>query len=155
MRGYDIVDIRSIPQRREAAARWFYEKWGEAEGVDQQEYLDSMNTSIDGRGAVPRWYVAVSQDGTIIGGAGVIENDFHERKDLAPNICALYVEPDFRCRGIAGNILEKICADMKRDGVEKMYLITEHTGFYERYGWEFMDMVKAEDGSHMRMYSYR
>lgn len=27
-----------------------------------------------------------------IGGMGVIENDFHPRKDLAPNVCAVYTE---------------------------------------------------------------
>ena len=94
----------------------------------------------------------MSRDGDIIAGAGVIDNDFHERKDLAPNICALYVEPEFRCHGIAGCLLEKICGDMKQDSIEAMYLVTDHTGFYERYGWEFMGMVKSEDGGDLRMY---
>ena len=33
-----------------------------------------------------------------------------------------------------------------------MYLVTDHKGFYERYGWEFMGMVKSEDGGDLRMY---
>lgn len=41
----------------------------------------------------------------IIGGMGVIENDFHDRKDLAPNVCAVYTEEDRRCNGIAGALL--------------------------------------------------
>ena len=40
------------------------------------------------------------------GGAGVIENDFHDRKDLTPNVCAVYVEEHCRCQGIAGKLLE-------------------------------------------------
>ena len=150
--GCDIKDLRGTPQLREAAARWFYEKWGIAEGVSEQEYLDSIDSSIKGDAPFPRWYVVVSRDGDIIAGAGVIDNDFHERKDLAPNICALYVEPEFRCHGIAGCLLEKICGDMKQDSIEAMYLVTDHTGFYERYGWEFMGMVKSEDGGNLRMY---
>ena len=150
--GCDIKDLRGTPQLREAAARWFYEKWGVAEGVPEQEYLDSIDSSIKGDAPFPRWYVVVSRDGDIIAGAGVIDNDFHERKDLAPNICALYVEPEFRCHGIAGCLLEKICGDMKQESIEAMYLVTDHTGFYERYGWEFMGMVKSEDGGNLRMY---
>ena len=38
---------------------------------------------------VPLWYVAM-EEARIIGGLGVIENDFHDRKDLAPNVCAAY-----------------------------------------------------------------
>lgn len=33
---------------------------------------------------------------------GSIENDFHDRKDLTPNICAVYTEEAYRGRGIAG-----------------------------------------------------
>ena len=29
---------------------------------------------------------------------GVIENDFHDRKDLTPNVCAVYTEEDCRCQ---------------------------------------------------------
>ena len=55
------------------------------------------------KGAVPQWYVVVQGD-KIIAGLGVIENDFHDRKDLSPNVCAVYVEEAYRCRGIAGEM---------------------------------------------------
>ena len=65
----------------------------------------------------------------------MIANDFHDRKDLTPNVCALYVEPELRCRGIAGQLLAHICKDMAAKGIGTLYLVTEHTSFYERYGW--------------------
>lgn len=82
----------------------------------------------------------------------MIENDFHDRKDLTPNVCALYVEPERRCRGIAGDLLVHIGKDMAGKGIDTLYLITEHTAFYERYGWEFLCMVQGDDGELMRMY---
>ena len=82
----------------------------------------------------------------------VIANDFHDRKDLTPNVCALYVEPGLRCRGIAGRLLAHICKDMAAKGIGTLYLITEHTSFYERYGWEYLCMVQGDDGEQMRMY---
>ena len=78
--------------------------------------------------------------------AGVIANDFHDRKDLTPNVCALYVEPELRCRGIAGHLLAHICKDMAAKGIGTLYLITEHTSFYERYGWEYLCMVQGDGG---------
>jgi hypothetical protein len=37
------------------------------------------------------WYLCMDED-NIIGGMGVIENDFHDRKDLSPNVCAVYTD---------------------------------------------------------------
>ena len=106
---------------------------------------------VEGIVPIPQWYIAVIGE-RIIAGAGVIANDFHNRKDLTPNVCALYVEPEFRRRGIAGHLLEHICKDMATKGISPLYLITEHTSFYERYGWEYLCMVKGDDGEQMRMY---
>ncbi len=96
------------------------------------------------------------ENNEIIAGVGVIENDFHERRDLTPNVCALYVEEKYRCRGIAGKLLELVRDDMENKGISPLYLITEHTSFYERYGWEFLCMVKEEDSDNMiRMYVHQ
>ena len=84
------------------------------------------------------------EDGRIIGGLGVIENDFHDRKDLSPNVCAVYVEEDRRCRGIAGEMLHFVCEDMKGSGVPVLYLVTDNTSFYERYGWRFLCMAQGD-----------
>ena len=82
----------------------------------------------------------------------VIANDFHDRNDLTPNVCALYVEQELRRRGIAGQLLGHICKDMAAKGIGTLYLITGHTSFYERYGWEYLCMVQGDDGEQMRMY---
>ena len=52
----------------------------------------------------------------IVAGMGVIENDFHDRKDLAPNVCAVYTEEAYRCRGIAGKLLGYVVEDCRKKG---------------------------------------
>ena len=60
-----------------------------------------------------------------------------------------------RCRGIAGKLLGFVCEDMRSFGLKKLYLITDHTSFYERYGWKFLCMVQGDGEPGMtRMYSY-
>ena len=95
----EIISLHSHPEWRIPAARWFQEKWG----IPLEEYLTSIDECIEGRAAVPQWYI-MTDGGRIIAGAGVIANDFHDRKDLTPNVCALYVESELRCRGIAGQL---------------------------------------------------
>lgn len=100
------------------------------------------------------WYLAI-EDGTIIGGVGVIENDFHERKDLSPNVCALYVEENRRNLGIAGALLNYAINDIKQKGITTLYLITDHTSFYEKYNWEYLCDVQCEGGETSRMYIHK
>lgn len=101
------------------------------------------------------WYLCLDRE-KIVAGLGVIENDFHNRKDLTPNICAVYTEEEYRCKGIAGNLLNLAVTDMKSKGITPIYLVTDHTDFYERYDWEFLCMVQGDDELEMtRMYIHR
>ena len=103
---YEILNLREHTELLETAAAWFHAKWG----VPLEAYQESMAQCVKREGPVPQWYAAVSGR-EIIGGLGVIENDFHNRKDLSPNVCAVYVEEKYRCQGIAGKLL-RICPDL-------------------------------------------
>ena len=137
----EICTIRSRAELTAPAAEWFASKWG----IPAVEYSSSMAECALCRAAVPQWYLAMD-GGKIAGGCGVIENDFHDRRDLAPNLCALYVEPEYRGRGLAGELLSFAARDMAALGTGTLYLITEHDSFYERYAWEYLCTARPEDG---------
>lgn len=147
----ELRKVREHPELAEQAAEWFHQKWG----VPLEAYRESIEACMRGGKAVPQWYLAMDRN-AIAGGLGVIENDFHDRKDLAPNVCAVYVEEEYRCQGIAERLLQGVCDDMKEQGIETLYLVTDHTSFYERYGWEFLCMVQGDGEPEMtRMYVHR
>lgn len=147
----EIIKIREHKELTDKTAEWFHSKWG----VPLEAYKESIEESLKNETSVPQWYIAIDKD-KIIGGMGVIENDFHNRKDLTPNVCAVYVEKDYRCKGIAGKLLNFVCDDMKHLGIDTVYLITDHTSFYERYNWEFLCMVQGDGESDMtRMYIHK
>ena len=109
-----MMKINECREMMEIAAEWFHEKWG----IPADAYIESMEESLHPDSIVPRWYIVM--DGpSIIAGAGVIENDFHERKDLTPNICAVFVEEEYRNRGIAGTLLERICDEFYDEGIRQ------------------------------------
>ena len=146
-----IINLRDHPQWAERAARWFHEKWH----VPLEAYVESISDCLAGKTPVPQWYLAVEGE-TILGGLGVIENDFHDRKDLAPNVCAVYTEKPYRCQGIAGALLNHVCADMAAMGIDTLYLVTDHVSFYERYGWEFFCEAQGDGEDHLtRLYRHR
>ena len=147
----EILKLREHGELAQRAAEWFHQKWG----IPMEAYAESINECIADREAVPQWYIVMEND-TIIGGLGVIENDFHNRKDLTPNVCAVYVEEEYRCQGIAGEMLNFVCMDMKKKGIDTLYLVTDHTSFYERYGWKFLCMVQGDGEPDMsRMYIHK
>ena len=150
MENYTYIKLREHPELKQAAAEWFHSKWN----VPTEAYLDCMDAYLSGETEYG-WYLCLNGD-KIVGGMGVIENDFHDRKDLAPNVCAVYTEEACRGKGIAGQLLTIVVDDMKSKGITPIYLVTDHTGFYERYGWEFLCMVQGDgEDSMSRMYIHR
>ena len=150
MSQYQYVTLREKKELKMLAAEWFHSKWG----VPTQAYLECMDAYLQGQTEYG-WYLCLDGD-KIIGGMGVIENDFHDRKDLTPNVCAVFTEESYRKQGIAGNLLNMVVRDMKSKGISPIYLVTDHVGFYERYGWEFLCMVQGDGEPDMtRMYIHR
>lgn len=147
---YQFITLKERPELAETAAAWFHQKWG----VPKEAYLDCIRAYLSGETEYG-WYLCMDGD-RIIGGMGVIENDFHDRKDLAPNVCAVYTEEAYRGQGIAGRLLNLTVEDMRKKGISPLYLVTDHVGFYERYGWEFLCMAQGDDEPEMtRMYMHR
>ncbi len=149
METLSIVTLREKLELIRRAAAWFHSKWG----VPEQAYFACMQAYLSGESEYG-WYLCMDGE-KIVAGMGVIENDFHDRKDLAPNVCAVYTEEAYRCRGIAGKLLGYVVEDCRKKGISPLYLVTDHIGFYEKYGWEFLCMVQGEGEPQMtRMYRH-
>ena len=150
MKELQYIALRENPGLMNTAANWFHSKWG----VPTEAYLECMEAYLKGETELG-WFLCL--DGAqIVGGLGVIENDFHDRPDLTPNVCAVYTEEGHRCQGIAGKLLNMAVEDLRAKSISPAYLVTDHTGFYERYGWEFLCMVQGDGEPDMtRMYIHR
>ena len=150
MMEYRYITLRHQPEQKIPAARWFHSKWG----VPMEAYLACMDAYLKGETELG-WYLCLDGE-SIVGGMGVIENDFHDRPDLAPNVCAVYTEESHRGKGIAGNLLHMVVEDLRTKGIFPVYLFTDHTDFYERYGWEFFCMAQGDgEETPSRMYIHR
>ena len=72
MKEYKYITLREEPKRKDIAATWFHSKWG----VPKEAYLECMDAYLQNETEYG-WYLCL--DGNqIIGGMGVIENDFHD-----------------------------------------------------------------------------
>ena len=150
MAEFKYITLREQSELLNIAAEWFHSKWG----VPKEAYLECMEAYLKHETELG-WFLCLDGE-QIVGGLGVIENDFHNRPDLTPNVCAVYTEESHRCQGIAGNLLNMAVEDLRSKGISPVYLVTDHTGFYEKYGWEFLCMAQGDCEPDMtRMYIHK
>lgn len=119
MEKYKFIMLQERKDLLPRAADWFHQKWG----IAREAYVESMEKSLKNTTPVPSWYLVLDGE-RIIAGLGVIENDFHNRKDLTPNVCAVYVEEAYRSQGIAGKMLQLVCDDFTAKGCTTRRILT-------------------------------
>lgn len=143
-----IYSIKDIPEYKNKAVDWFSSKWG----IPKKEYEKSFAEALSEDKPLPQWYIALNENGDIVGGCGLIENDFVDRTDLKPYVCAVFVEPKYRMNRIAFLLLLNVRRHAAELGFEKLYLCTDHTSFYEKCGWKHIGFGTQLAGDISRIY---
>jgi N-acetylglutamate synthase-like GNAT family acetyltransferase len=128
----NIVSVRENPACVDETVAYFQKHW--ASETSLMVYDDCIRSCITAKAPLPQWYL-LKQDGKTIGGAGLITNDFVSRMDLYPWLCALFIEEECRGNEYGSLLLEKAKQDTAKMGFDFLYLATDHTGYYERYGF--------------------
>ena len=68
-----------------------------------------------------------------------IYEDLEVSPDIYPWLANLYVDEEYRNKGIARILLKKVNEIAKTSGdFDNLYLFTKHNGLYEKFGWEYI-----------------
>ena len=94
------------------------------------------------------------KDDEIIGSYGLIVNDFNSRGDLWPWLAALYVNESERGAALGARLLVHGVNEAGKLGFKSVYLITDHVGYYEKYGWHYIADGYGLDGEASRIYKH-
>lgn len=71
---------------------------------------------------------------------------------LTPWIGFVYTFPQYRGHRYVGKLLQKIENLAKDEKVHDIFISTDHTGLYEKYGYEFYQMMNDMNGEASRVY---
>jgi GNAT superfamily N-acetyltransferase len=142
-----IINVRDCSEWIENAADYFSSRWN----IERQLYYDSMNDSVTTVKSVPRWYLLLRGE-EIIGGFGLIDNDFMVRTDLCPWLCALHIEPSERGQQLGAKLLAHSRHEAAKLGFDKVFLNTDHVGYYEKYDWQYIGDFPHQSGVDTRVY---
>ena len=146
--GFRLVDAHAYSGSLEQAARYFHGKWGRPENL--AFYRDAISHYGD---QLPRFFLLLAEE-RIAGCGALIANDFVSRHDLWPWYACHYIEPEFRGRGRGRLLLEHAVRLAGELGFTKVYLSTDHDGYYEKYGWERVEDGYEPSGAPTRIYRF-
>jgi len=88
----------------------------------------------------------------ILGSSALLTNDLISRHDLMPWVGCLYMIPEARGRGLGGKLLGHVVEEAERMGYQSVYLGTDLDGYYEKYGWSFLDRAWLVNGEEVSVY---
>lgn len=145
----ELISVREHPEMLEEIIAYFQAHWASEDS--RMVYDDCIRSCMTAEAPLPQWYV-LREDGRIIACAGLITNDFISRMDLYPWLCALYVEPEYRGRALGAVLMDRCKTDAARFGFKDLYLCTDHIGYYEKYGFEYIAEGYHPWGESSRIY---
>ena len=129
-----IISLRNSPEYKEQGILFFQKHWPSVWPVI---YEDAINHSISAKNELPQWYL-LEKDKELIGCAGLITNDFISRGDLYPWLCALFITEQHRGNQHSELLIDKAKEDTASFGYKSLYLCTDHTGLYEKFGFKYV-----------------
>ena len=80
------------------------------------------------------------------------EKDDIQPTDLTPWIGFVYTFPEHRGHRYVGELFQEIEKLARAENVHDIYISTNDTGLYEKYGCEFFQMMNDMDGEPSRVY---
>jgi len=123
-----------------------WEEWREALGEDPRERW-LREAERDSRLHVPTSAGFVAVDGDrAVGTVQLHEFEIDAIRDRSPWVCGMVVRPKYRGAGVGRRLLAALERFAAGNGVERLWVFTEHAaGFYERCGWQRFGTA-VEDG---------
>lgn len=145
-----IISVRENPEYKDITIQYFQKIWASPNSM--MVYEDCISSCIESDNPLPQWYLLMDED-KIIGCAGLITNDFISRMDLYPWLCALFIEDEHRGKNLGSLLMDKVKDDARKASFSKLYLCTDHIGYYEKYGFEYIGTGYHTWGESSRIYS--
>ena len=137
MKNTEIRLLRECDEKTfEKICSWMYEWWGKAEDYSYKEIECYMSHSMNEK-RLPRTY-AIYCDNELCGIYQFTLNDIDIRPDIYPWLANVFIDESHRGQGLSLILLDSIKHNAIECGFDEIYLFTEHTGYYERFGFEFI-----------------
>ena len=134
-----VVPLVERPDLAEQVTVWGFDEWGH---LNPGQTLDLRRAEIQGSmnvDRVPVVFVALDDDGGIVGTASLIFDDL-EGDPRNPWLASVYVTDEHRKKGIASVLVRTVEEAARRLGYDRLYLFTSTApSLYAGLGWRALE----------------
>ena len=144
-----IVSIAGSIVLCEKAKEYCKEKWEKVYGCFAACADESVSAKL-----LPQTWVVLGDDDGIMGFYQLSEHDLITRKnEFTPFITSLFVDPTMRGGlGTGKMLLDHARYEAAKLGFDKLYLTTDHIGYYEKYGFREIGLDLYDWGRPTKIY---
>lgn len=146
----NIYSVKNNPDLCKKVKLYCMEKWNKvyevfAECADKSVYADTLPQT---------WVImGMKEEKEIIGFYQLISHELITRfNDISPFISAVYVDERVRGYGYGEMLLDHAKYEAAGSGFGKIYVASDHIGFYEKYGFREIGLDIYEWGSAAKIY---
>jgi GNAT superfamily N-acetyltransferase len=138
----EIRPLGDVPHLLPVCTRWNYDEWGRDDGETLETISDAFACMVrDTRGE----HVLVALvDERPAGISLLIDDDLDSHAHLKPWVAGVYVEPEFRGKGVATALVSAAESCARRDGHRQAWLYTGLPGLYARMGWSTREILTGK-----------
>lgn len=130
-----ILPLHAQPQHAERVIDWLWRAFG-GDGLPRA-FFASIIAHSQRPNSLPITFIAVEGE-KVVGTVGLWRCDLISRQDLWPWMAALYVDPEARGRGLAGQLQQHVMTYAAQQGFSELHLYSACRDFYERFGWQYI-----------------
>lgn len=118
-------------------AKWIYDWWGKNEALTLEQMRIFLKSGLQ-ENRIPQTYGAfIGND--IVGMYQFLYEDLFVRPDIYPWLANVYVDNQYRNKGICRKLMESVRENAKQNiSFKELWLYTKHTNLYEKFGWEYV-----------------
>ena len=124
----------------ETIGRWHWDEWGHVDpGGSVEKWIEGLAERTM-RDEIPTTYIAISDEGVLLGSVTLVDCDMDTRIDLWPWLAGLYVHAKYRRKGVGSALVYHAMMKTRAMEIAKLYLYTSTSeGLYSRLGWQTVD----------------
>ncbi|TAJ33224.1 MAG: GNAT family N-acetyltransferase [Reyranella sp.] len=145
-----IVPLAERPDLAEQVSAWGFDEWGHLnQGQTPQTRLAEVRGEMN-VDRVPVTFVALGEDGGIVGTAALIFDDL-VGDPRNPWLASVYVPPEHRKKGIASALVRAVEGKARELGYARLYLFTTSApALYAGLGWRALEQ-RDYRGEHIQV----
>ncbi|MDY5584395.1 MAG: GNAT family N-acetyltransferase [Arcanobacterium sp.] len=94
----------------------------------------------------------LTDDVQLVGFVALTKTDIARApNNYGPFLSTMYVNPEFRKQGFSKQLIELVLTEARAQKIPKLYIMTQHIGLYERYGFIQIDEIPDIHNRQMRV----